>query len=125
MKVGAPKEVYLGERRVAITPSSAVQMQKLGHECIIEMGAGLAAGFSDEAYKEAGVKVLKSAAALWKASDIVIKVRDPIKAEQKFFRDNQTLISFFNNRLAMRFDSGLHLPLGNIPCTTTTTGLFL
>ena len=50
---------------------------------------------SDEAYKEAGVKVLKSAAALWKASDIVIKVRDPIKAEQKFFRDNQTLISFF------------------------------
>ncbi|MDG1299183.1 MAG: Re/Si-specific NAD(P)(+) transhydrogenase subunit alpha [Paracoccaceae bacterium] len=96
MKVGAPKEVYLGERRVAITPSSAVQMQKLGHECIIETGAGLAAGFSDEAYKEAGVKVLKSAAALWKASDIVIKVRDPIKAEQKFFRDNQTLISFLN-----------------------------
>ena len=45
MKVGAPKEVYLGERRVAITPSSAVQMQKLGHECIIETGAGLAAGF--------------------------------------------------------------------------------
>ena len=52
-------------------------------------------GFSDEAYKEAGVKVLKSAAALWKASDIVIKVRDPIKAEQKFFRDNQTLLFIF------------------------------
>ena len=96
MKVGAPKEVCLGELRVAMTPSSAVQIQKLGHECIIETGAGLSAGFDDEAYKEAGVKVLKSATALWKASDIVIKVRDPIKAEQKFFRDSQTLISFFN-----------------------------
>ena len=96
MKVGAPKEVCLGELRVAMTPSSAVQIQKLGHECIIETGAGLSAGFDDKAYKEAGVKVLKSATALWKASDIVIKVRDPIKAEQKFFKDSQTLISFFN-----------------------------
>ena len=45
MKIGALKEISTGELRVALTPDSAVQLQKLGHECLIEKGAGLAAGF--------------------------------------------------------------------------------
>ena len=47
MKVGAPKEICLGENRVAMTPDSAIQIQKLGHECILESGAGSATGFAD------------------------------------------------------------------------------
>ena len=96
MKIGTPKEVYQGEARVAMTPDSARQLQKLGYECAIEAGAGAAAGFTDEAYAEAGVEVIKTAAALWKACDVVAKVRQPNETEMKRLREGQTLISFFN-----------------------------
>ena len=96
MKIGTPKETFDGENRVAMTPDSALQLQKLGHECVIEAGAGANAGFSDADYKEAGVEVVKTAAALWKAAEIVAKVRVPDASEMKRLRDEQTLISFFS-----------------------------
>ncbi|MBT8473928.1 MAG: NAD(P)(+) transhydrogenase (Re/Si-specific) subunit alpha, partial [Alphaproteobacteria bacterium] len=95
MKIGAPKETFEGEARVAMTPDSALQLQKLGYDCAIEAGAGLAAGFTDDAYKAAGVEVIKGAAALWKAADVVAKVRPPSEAEAKRLTKGQTLISFF------------------------------
>lgn len=95
MKIGAPKEIEPGEARVAMTPDSALQLQKLGYGCAIEAGAGEAAGFTDAAYKAAGVEVVKTAAALWKAADIVAKVRPPTTAEAKKLREGQLLISFF------------------------------
>ncbi|SHM04843.1 NAD(P) transhydrogenase subunit alpha [Roseovarius litoreus] len=95
MKIGTPKEVMEGEARVAMTPDSALQLQKLGYDCAIESGAGQAAGFSDAAYKEAGVEVVKTAAALYKACDIIAKVRPPTEAEAKRLRAEQLLISFF------------------------------
>ncbi len=95
MKIGTPKEIHEGEHRVAMTPESAAQLQKLGHECLIETGAGLEAGFSDAAYEAAGVEVVKTAAALYKASDVVAKVRPPTETEVKRLRKGQTLISFF------------------------------
>ncbi|MFT6674604.1 MAG: NAD(P) transhydrogenase subunit alpha [Sulfitobacter sp.] len=96
LKIGTPKEIFEGEARVAMTPESALQLQKLGHECVIETGAGAVAGFSDATYKDAGVTVVKTAAALWKAADVVAKVRAPDTAELKRLRADQTLISFFN-----------------------------
>ena len=75
MKIGTPKETFEGENRVAMTPDSALQLQKLGYECVIESGAGDAAGFSNATYKAAGVEVVKTAAALFKAADVVAKVR--------------------------------------------------
>ena len=96
MRVGTPKEIFEGENRVAMTPESALQLQKLGHECVIETKAGAAAGFSDKNYKDAGVEVVKTAAALWKTADVVTKVRQPEAIELKRLRDGQTLISFFN-----------------------------
>ncbi len=96
MKIGTPKEVFEGEARVAMTPESATQLQKLGHDCIIEAGAGASAGFSDADYKAAGVEIAKTAAALWKAADVVAKVRVPVDAEMKRLRADQTLISFFS-----------------------------
>jgi NAD(P) transhydrogenase subunit alpha len=95
VKIGAPKEILEGEARVAMTPDSAVQLQKLGYACVIEAGAGAAAGFSDAAYEAVGVEVVKTAAALWKAADVVAKVRPPTDAEAKKLRKEQTLISFF------------------------------
>jgi NAD(P) transhydrogenase subunit alpha len=96
VKIGTPKEVINGEARVAMTPDSARQLQKLGYDCAIESGAGQLAGFSDATYEEAGVEIIKTAAALWKASDIIAKVRQPNEAELKRLNSKKTLISFFN-----------------------------
>ncbi|WP_170391034.1 Re/Si-specific NAD(P)(+) transhydrogenase subunit alpha [Ruegeria arenilitoris] len=96
MKIGTPKEILKGENRVAMTPESAVQLQKLGYECAIEKGAGAAAGFSDEAYEAVGVEIVKTAASLWKSSDIIAKVRVPTETEMKRLTKGKTLISFFN-----------------------------
>ena len=96
LKIGTPKEVFDGEARVAMTPDSALQLQKLGYDCAIESGAGLLAGFSDKAYSEAGVEIKKTAAALWKDVDVVAKVREPDDDEMKRLTSDHTLISFFN-----------------------------
>jgi NAD(P) transhydrogenase subunit alpha len=96
VKIGTPKELFEGERRVAMTPDSAAQLQKLGHDCVIETGAGAEAGFSDASYTAAGVEIVKTAAALWKAADVVAKVRAPNEIEVKRLRGGQTMISFIN-----------------------------
>ncbi|MFN3845068.1 MAG: Re/Si-specific NAD(P)(+) transhydrogenase subunit alpha [Paracoccaceae bacterium] len=95
MKIGAPKELFDGENRVAMTPESAVQLVKLGHTCVIETGAGAKAGFSDATYEKVGVEIAPSAAALYDAADIVVKVRGPEADEAKLLKSGQTLISFF------------------------------
>ncbi len=95
MKIGAPKEVFEGEARVAMTPDSARMLQKLGYDCLIEAGAGKAAGFPDAAYKEAGVTVVRGATNLWKEADVIIKVRPPTKTEERRLTKGKTLISFY------------------------------
>ncbi|MBY3307689.1 Re/Si-specific NAD(P)(+) transhydrogenase subunit alpha [Rhizobium laguerreae] len=95
MKIGIPRERAEGEARVALTPESALQLQKLGHECFIEAGAGLGAGISDDAYRSAGVQVVNTVTALAAASDVIAKVRPPSVEEIGHYRNRQTLISFF------------------------------
>lgn len=95
MKIGTPRETFAGEARVALTPASAAQLQKLGHECLIESGAGMAAGFTDDAYREAGVTVVDSASQLFEQSDFITKVRAPSDAETDLLSSGKTLISFF------------------------------
>ena len=95
MKIGALKETYDGEARVAITPSSAGHLQKLGHQVFVESGAGARAGFSDDDYRAANVTIEPDAAALTAAVDVVAKVRQPSDGELDRMQDGQTLISFF------------------------------
>jgi NAD(P) transhydrogenase subunit alpha len=95
MRIGAPKEVFPGEARVAMTPDSALQLQKLGHACFVEAGAGEKAGFPDAAYTAAGVSIVPDAAALSAAIDVLTKVRPPTEDEVGLLRQGQTLISFF------------------------------
>lgn len=100
MKVGIPKEVFEGERRVATTPETAKRLQKLGFTVLVERGAGAKADFSDELYAAADCKVVDGPEALWSEADIVIKVREPMqhpvlgKHEAELLREGQTLISF-------------------------------
>ncbi|ATN35654.1 NAD(P) transhydrogenase subunit alpha [Rhizobium sp. ACO-34A] len=95
MKIGSPKETFAGEARVAMTPDSALQLQKLGYECLIEAGAGKAAGFSDDTYRAAGVTVIENAEALFAQADVIAKVRPPETAEVERLAAGKTLISFF------------------------------
>jgi len=94
MVVGSPKEIFKGEARVAMTPESAKQIQKLGYTCLLETGAGLTSNFSDKDYKDAGVQIVKSASQLWKDSNIILKVRGPEKSEISKIQPNQHIISF-------------------------------
>ncbi len=94
-KIGSPKETFAGESRVAMTPDSATQLKKLGYDCLVETGAGLAAGFTDDAYRAAGVEVVDSAAALWERADVIAKVRPPEPSEVERLTPAKTLISFF------------------------------
>ncbi len=100
MKIGIPKEVYSGEKRVATTPEVAARLSKLGYDVAVEKGAGEAANFSDEAYKEAGVEIVDDAKTLWSTSDIVAKVRPPATKkdsgtdEVALLKDGGHLISF-------------------------------
>jgi len=96
MRIGAPKEIMAGEARVAMTPDSALQLQKLGHTCFIEAGAGEAARFADKDYAAAGVTVVKTAKELYASVDVLAKVRPTTSAELKLLKKGQTLISFFN-----------------------------
>tara|TARA_B100000676_G_scaffold43135_2_gene41213 strand:+ start:2902 stop:4458 length:1557 start_codon:yes stop_codon:yes gene_type:complete len=100
MKIGVPKEIRAGEQRVALTPETAGRILKLGFELAIESGAGDAAQFSDDAYREAGVEIVDDTRALWAGSDIVLKVRQPEAHpglgidETELVREGSTLISF-------------------------------
>ena len=95
MKIGSPKERHGDEARVAMTPDSAQALQKLGYDCVIETGAGVKAGFSDDAYRAAGVTVVETAEALSVEADIVAKVRPPEIADLTNLGRGKTLISFF------------------------------
>ncbi|MCV6595111.1 MAG: Re/Si-specific NAD(P)(+) transhydrogenase subunit alpha [Silicimonas sp.] len=94
MKIGVPKEAASGEARVAMTPQSAKDLQKLGYDCLIQKGAGQAAGFDDADYEAAGVSVV-TGAAIWKDADVIAKVQPPSEAETGKLSEGQTLISFF------------------------------
>jgi NAD(P) transhydrogenase subunit alpha len=94
MKIGVPREIHPGERRVAATPEVAAQLQKLGYEVLVEKDAGAAASFSDEAYKAAGCTIADSAADIWSGSDIILSVRPPEGDQAAGLKKSQTLISF-------------------------------
>ena len=101
MKIGIPKEVHEGERRVATTPEVASQLiKKLGFEVAIQSGAGAAANFSDSAYSEVGVTVVEDAKKIWDDSDIILKVRAPefnpdLKTEEvDLLHADQIIITF-------------------------------
>src|ERR1700690_2801914 len=69
--VGVPKEIYPGERRVALTPVVVPMLAKAGLEVAIESGAGAAAGYPDALYQEKGAKILSDRAAFFSQCDII------------------------------------------------------
>ena len=93
-RIGVPKEIFPGEKRVATVPDVVAKLIKLGFSVVVEQGAGDLADLSDQAYTEAGASIAPSAAALWSGSDIVFKVRAPTTEEVALMHEGQTLIGF-------------------------------
>ncbi|MBK9572580.1 MAG: Re/Si-specific NAD(P)(+) transhydrogenase subunit alpha [Rhodoferax sp.] len=93
-RIGVPREVYPGEKRVATVPDVVGKLIKLGFSVAVESGAGDLANFSDEVYRAAGAEVIEGAAKLWAASDIVFKVRGPTADEVALMHAGQALVSF-------------------------------
>jgi H+-translocating NAD(P) transhydrogenase subunit alpha len=92
--IGVPKETAPGEKRVATVPEVVVKLVKLGFRVAVESGAGDAANFADDTYRDAGAEVMPGAAELWSRADIVFKVRPPSPDEVRLLRPGATLIGF-------------------------------
>lgn len=92
MRIGIPRESLAGETRVACTPATVAQLQKLGFEVVVESGAGTAAGLVDAAYEAAGAS-LANAENVW-ASPLIYKVNAPNDVEIGRLNAGQTLVSF-------------------------------
>ena len=94
MKVAIPKERAGDEQRVALVPDTATKLIAAGLDVSVESGAGAGAYVPDDAYEKAGVKVVKSAAALLKDADVVLKVQAPDANEVEELKSGSVLISF-------------------------------
>lgn len=107
MVIGIPKEIYPGENRVAIVPDVAGKLIKKGFEVLIEKDAGLNAGFTNESYEKAGVKVLADLSELYSKSDIILKVQRPTEHPQ-FGKNELELMK--SGTLLITFMYSLHYP---------------
>ncbi len=93
-RIGVPREIFPGEKRVATVPDVVTKLAKLGFGVVVETGAGDLADLSDDAYREAGAGIAGSATELWSSADIVFKVRPPTADEVALMHEGQTLIGF-------------------------------
>ena len=95
MKIGVPKEIKNNENRVAITPAGVVNMVKNGHEVLIEKGAGLGSGFTDEEFQTAGAQISPDVKEVWK-SEMVMKVKEPLAEEYGYFYEDLILFTYLH-----------------------------
>ncbi len=95
MIIGVPKEIKNNENRVAITPAGAHDFRQAGHQVVIEKSAGVSSGILDKEYIDAGAQILETAKEVWDA-DIIIKVKEPLASEYKFFKEGQILFTYLH-----------------------------
>ncbi|HEY9229224.1 MAG TPA: alanine dehydrogenase, partial [Gemmatimonadaceae bacterium] len=96
MKVGVPKEIKTNENRIALVPAGAESLVGAGHSVLIETGAGLGSGFPDEAYTMVGAKIAPDAATVWRDSEMIMKVKEPIEREWPHMRRGQLIFTYFH-----------------------------
>ncbi|MBW5445525.1 alanine dehydrogenase [Cohnella sp. CFH 77786] len=95
MRIGVPKEIKSFESRVGVTPMAAKEYVQAGHAVLVQEGAGAGSGFADREYRDAGAVVVESAAEAW-AADMVIKVKEPLREEFAYFREDLILYTYLH-----------------------------
>ena len=96
MTIGVPKEIKIGETRVSMTPSLCRRCVSLGAKVLIQKSAGLTAGFTDAEYRAAGATLVTDAAKLWRAADLILKVKEPLPAEYDLLQDGQAIFTYLH-----------------------------
>jgi alanine dehydrogenase len=96
MLVGVPKEIKNHEYRVGMTPTSVNEAVRHGHKVMVQTGAGLGIGSTDEHYKKAGATIIDTAAEIFAKVDLIVKVKEPQAAERKMLRDGQILYTYLH-----------------------------
>src|SRR4051812_23527320 len=96
MKIGVPKEIKTNENRIALVPAGAEALIAAGHSVLVETGGGLGSGFSDEAYTDVGAKIARDAATVWRDSEMIMKVKEPIEREWPHMRRGQLIFTYFH-----------------------------
>src|SRR5690606_27060097 len=96
MRVGVPKEIKKNEHRIGLTPTAVREYVAHGHEVLIQTGAGLGAGFEDEAFVAAGARIAPDAASVFADSDMIVKVEEPQKVEWEMLREDQILFTYLH-----------------------------
>ena len=96
MLIGVPKEIKPEEYRVALTPAGAEMLTQAGHELVIQKGAGLGSGFTDDFYEKAGATILDTADEVWEKAEMIMKVKEPIAPEWPRMREGQVIFTYFH-----------------------------
>jgi alanine dehydrogenase len=96
MVIGVPKEIKADEYRVAVTPAGVEMLTRAGHEIVLEKGAGLGSGFTDDFYEKAGARIEPSVADVWSAAETILKVKEPTPAEWPRLRRGQVVFTYFH-----------------------------
>ncbi len=114
MLIGIPKEIKNNENRVALTPAGIQSLVAQGHRVVIETGAGLGSGFTDADYEAQGATILSTPAEVW-ASELVVKVKEPLSQEYGFLRNDLVLFTYLHMAAAP--------DLAKAMLTSKTTGI--
>lgn len=96
MIIGTVKEIKTGENRVGLTPAVAAALIAAGHKVVVERNAGAGSGFDDTEYEEQGADISPDAAEVWNNCNMVVKVKEPLKQEFQFLRENLILFTYFH-----------------------------
>ena len=96
MIIGLPKEIKSFEFRVGLVPSNVSDYVAAGHTVLVEAGAGLGSGFADQEYIDAGAEILENAADVWAKADMIVKVKEPLECEYKYFREGLIIYTYLH-----------------------------
>ena len=96
MKIGIPKEIKDSEHRVGMTPSGVQTLVENKHDVFVQSGAGLGSRFSDDDYRFVGAKILKTIEEVYDISEMIIKVKEPLKKEYLLIKEGQIIYTFFH-----------------------------
>ncbi len=96
MKIGVPKEIKTNENRIALVPAGAEALVGAGHEVLVEAGAGDGSGFADSMFTSVGARIAPDADTVWRDSEMIMKVKEPIAPEWPRMRRGQVVFTYFH-----------------------------